>query len=118
MLALIENYNSLLAEPELTHASGHVEQLTAMAVLDGLSTTSKGTLAGDRGSEAESFVLELRERWITPDVARRDLQLPAILAKLDKFDLLILNGISYVRKEPRPASSSSASPCVTSGAAI
>ena len=31
--------------------------------------------------------------------ARRDLQLPAILAKLDKFDLLILDGISYVRKD-------------------
>ena len=31
--------------------------------------------------------------------ARRDLQLPAALAKLDKFDLLILNDISYVRKD-------------------
>ena len=32
-------------------------------------------------------------------VARRDLQLPAALAKLDKFDLLILDDISYVRKD-------------------
>lgn len=31
--------------------------------------------------------------------ARRDLQLPAALAKLDKFDLLILDDISYVRKD-------------------
>jgi DNA replication protein DnaC len=31
--------------------------------------------------------------------ARRDLQLPTALAKLDKFDLLILDDISYVRKD-------------------
>jgi DNA replication protein DnaC len=31
--------------------------------------------------------------------ARRDLQLPAALARLDKFDLLILDDISYVRKD-------------------
>ena len=32
-------------------------------------------------------------------VARRELALPATLAKLDKFDLLILDDISYVRKD-------------------
>ncbi len=32
-------------------------------------------------------------------VARRELALPAALAKLDKFDLLILDDISYVRKD-------------------
>jgi DNA replication protein DnaC len=32
-------------------------------------------------------------------VARRELALPAALAKLDKFDLLILDDVSYVRKD-------------------
>ena len=32
-------------------------------------------------------------------VARRELALPAALAKLDKFDLLILDDLSYVRKD-------------------
>jgi DNA replication protein DnaC len=32
-------------------------------------------------------------------VARRELALPAALAKLDKFDLLVLDDISYVRKD-------------------
>jgi DNA replication protein DnaC len=32
-------------------------------------------------------------------VARRELALPATLAKLDKFDLLILDDLSYVRKD-------------------
>lgn len=31
--------------------------------------------------------------------ARRDLRLPAELAKLDKFDLLVLDDLSYVRKD-------------------
>jgi DNA replication protein DnaC len=32
-------------------------------------------------------------------VARRDLRLPAELAKLDRFDLLVLDDISYVRRD-------------------
>ncbi len=31
--------------------------------------------------------------------ARRDLRLPQELAKLDRFDLLILDDLSYVRKD-------------------
>ena len=31
--------------------------------------------------------------------ARRDLTLPAMLAKLDKFDCLILDDLGYVRKD-------------------
>jgi len=39
--------------------------------------------------------------------ARRDLRLPQELAKLDRFDLLILDDLSYVRAiRPRPPSSS------------
>ena len=35
----------------------------------------------------------------TLQAARRDLHLPAELAKLDRFDLLILDDVSYVRKD-------------------
>ena len=31
--------------------------------------------------------------------ARRDLRLPGELAKLDRFDLLILDDLSYVRRD-------------------
>src|SRR3546814_5491724 len=31
--------------------------------------------------------------------ARRDLSLPAMLDKLDKFDLIVLDDLSYVRKD-------------------
>ena len=31
--------------------------------------------------------------------ARRDLRLPNELAKLDRFDLLILDGVSYARRD-------------------
>jgi len=43
-------------------------------------------------------------------VARRDLQLEAAIAKLDKFDLLILDDLAYVTKDQaEPASCSSSS---------
>jgi DNA replication protein DnaC len=35
--------------------------------------------------------------------ARRDLSLPAMLDKLDKFDLIILDDLSYVRKDQKRA---------------
>ena len=41
-------------------------------------------------------------------MARRELQLEAAIAKLDKFDLIILDDLAYVTKaRPKPASSSS-----------
>jgi transposase len=67
---LMENRNGLLVDAELTRASGHAERLAALAMLDRLPTTGQGTLAADRGFDAESFVLELRERRVTPHIAR------------------------------------------------
>lgn len=49
-------------------------------------------------------------------VARRELQLESAIAKLDKFDLLILDDLAYVTKTRRKrACSSSSSPRATSG---
>lgn len=50
--------------------------------------------------------------------ARRDLALEAALARLDRFELIILDDIGYARKtRPRPPSSSSSSPGATRPAA-
>jgi transposase len=67
---LMENRNGLVVDAELTRASGHAERLAALAMLDRLPTRERATLGADRGYDAKDFVAELRERWITPHVAR------------------------------------------------
>jgi transposase len=67
---LMENRSGLVADAELTRASGHAERLAALAMLDRLPTVSPVTLGADRGFDAESFVFELRERRVTPHVAQ------------------------------------------------
>jgi transposase len=67
---LMENRNGLLVDAELTRASGHAERLAALAMLDRLPTTGQATLGADRGFDAESFALELRERRVTPHIAQ------------------------------------------------
>jgi hypothetical protein len=67
---LMENRHGLVVDAELTRASGHAERLAALAMLDRLPTAGPATLGADRGFDAESFVLELRERRVTPHIAR------------------------------------------------
>jgi transposase len=67
---LMENRNGLVVDAELTRASGHAERMAALAMLDRLPTTGPATLGADRGFDAKDFVAELRERWVTPHVAR------------------------------------------------
>ena len=67
---LMENRNGLVVDAELTRASGHAERLAALAMLDRLPTRGRATLGADRGYDAKDFVAELRERWVTPHVAR------------------------------------------------
>ncbi len=52
-------------------------------------------------SKAHVTALASGDSWLEKGatVARQSLQLPAALAKLDRFDLLILDDISYVRKD-------------------
>ena len=67
---LMENRSGLVVDAELTRASGHAERLAALAMLDRLPTTSPATLGADRGFDARDFVMELRERRVTPHIAQ------------------------------------------------
>jgi transposase len=67
---LMENRNGLIVDAELTRASGHAERLAALAMIDRLPTVSPATLGADRGFDAQDFVLELRQRLITPHIAQ------------------------------------------------
>jgi IS5 family transposase len=66
---LMENRNGLVVDAELTRASGHAERLAALAMLDRLPTQGR-TLGADRGFDAKDCVAELRERRVTPHMAR------------------------------------------------
>jgi transposase len=67
---LMENRNGLVVDAELTRASGHAERLAALAVLDRLPTVGRATLGADKGFDAKELVAELRERRVTPHIAR------------------------------------------------
>ena len=67
---LMENRHGLVVDAELTRASGHAERLAALAMLDRLPTVSPITLAADRGFDARDFIMELRERRVTPHIAQ------------------------------------------------
>jgi transposase len=67
---LMENRHGLVVDAELTRASGHAERLAALAMLDRLPSVGPMTLAADRGFDARDFVMELRERCVTPHIAQ------------------------------------------------
>ena len=67
---LMENRSGLVVDAELTRASGHAERLAALAMLDRLPTVGPATLGADRGFDAQDFVMELRERQVTPHIAQ------------------------------------------------
>lgn len=67
---LMENRHGLLVDDELTRASGHAKHLAALAMLDRLPTVEPATLGAEQGFDAKDFVLELRERRVTPHLAR------------------------------------------------
>jgi hypothetical protein len=67
---LMENRHGLVVDAELTRASGHAERLAALAMLDRLPTKGPAPLGADRGFDAKDFVMELRERQVTPHIAQ------------------------------------------------
>jgi transposase len=69
--ALMENRNGLVVDGRLTLASGMAETLSAIDLADA-HLGPGDTLAGDKGYDTRDFVAELRERWITPHVARNE----------------------------------------------
>lgn len=67
--ALMENRNGLIVDGRLTRASGVSEGLAGIDLADE-HIRPGGTLGGDKGFDTADFVGELRERRITPHVAR------------------------------------------------
>jgi hypothetical protein len=67
---LMENRHGLVVDAELTRASGHAERLAALAMLDRLPTAGPATVGAGRGFDAKDFVMELRERQVTPHIAQ------------------------------------------------
>src|SRR5882762_10873805 len=71
--ALMENRNGLIVGAVTTRASGHAERLAALALIEPHAERPQSiTLGGDKNYDAKDFVMELRERAVTPHVAQND----------------------------------------------
>lgn len=70
--ALMENRNGLLADFQVTQATGTAERDMALELVDraGERRFRPGTLAGDKGYDTADCVSALRARDVTPHVAR------------------------------------------------
>ena len=65
-----EHRNGLVVAARLTQASGYAEREAAIEMIDGLGGERRITLAGDKGYDTKDFVKGLRDRDVTPHVAR------------------------------------------------
>jgi hypothetical protein len=73
--ALMENRNGLIVDAVTTRASGHAERLAAIALIEPHADRPNAiTLAADKAYDTADFVadfvMELRERTVTPHVAQ------------------------------------------------
>jgi transposase len=69
--ALMENRNGLIVGAVTTRASGHAERLAALALIEPHADRPQPiTLGGDKGYDVGDFVMELREKAVTPHVAQ------------------------------------------------
>ena len=69
--ALMENRNGLIIDAVTTRASGHAERLAALALIEPHADRPRPvTLAADKAYDTADFVMELRERTVTPHVAQ------------------------------------------------
>jgi transposase len=68
--ALSENRNGLVADVELSRATGRAELDVAVEMLGRLEGTGRRTVAGDRGYDNRGFVKACRELGVTPHVAQ------------------------------------------------
>jgi len=67
---LMEHRNALIADIELTQATGYAERETALEMLRRLPPTKRRrTLAGDKAYDTKGFVADLRELNVTPHLA-------------------------------------------------
>ena len=68
--ALMENRNALAVDVETTPASGTAEREAAKTMV-ARTVTGKATLGADKGYDVAEFVAAMRERNVTPHVARK-----------------------------------------------
>lgn len=68
--ALMEHRSGLVRAACVSHADGHGERRSALALLDRLPGRRGRTLAADKGYDTADFVAGCRERGITPHVAQ------------------------------------------------
>ncbi len=69
--ALMENRNGLIVGAVTTRASGHAERLAALALIEPHAKRPQPiTLGADKGYDAGEFVMELRDKAVTPHLAQ------------------------------------------------
>jgi IS5 family transposase len=69
--ARMENRNGLIVGAVTTRASGHAERLAALALIEPHAERPQPvTLGADKGYDAGEFVIELRDKAVTPHVAQ------------------------------------------------
>ena len=69
--ALMENRNGLIVGAVTTCASGHAERLAALALIEPHAERPQPiTLGADKGYDTTDFVMELRDKAVTPHVAQ------------------------------------------------
>jgi transposase len=67
----MENRHGLAVGGQVTHASGRAEREAAQALLGEIPRRRRITLGADKGYDVPAFVRELRERGVTPHIARK-----------------------------------------------
>ncbi len=68
---LMENRNALIADMELSSATGYAERETALTLLRRLPTRARRrTVGGDKGFDTRDFIAGCRELGVTPHVSQ------------------------------------------------
>ena len=72
--ALTENRHGLVVEASLTQATGTAEREAAAALLDAHApgSTRRLTLGADKAYDTAAFVVDMRQKCVTPHVAQND----------------------------------------------
>ncbi|MBU2783989.1 IS5 family transposase, partial [Acidithiobacillus caldus] len=68
---LMDNRHGLIAGEQVTTADGTAEVDAAVQLVDDLGGTQRITLGADKGYDRHGFVQNLRDRNVTPHVARK-----------------------------------------------
>ncbi len=71
--ALIENRHGLVVQVDATHATGTAEREAALAMIDrhAPAKSHRRTVGADKAYDTAGFVMDLRQRRVTPHVAQK-----------------------------------------------